>query len=90
MQGEGACMQAPYLLGFLSTHRLWLVGERGAAGRERPCQVGVGSRDTLRKPGTPVNRQTPAWGSTARRSLEVVTQHHVCALGLTGLLPLPS
>ena len=51
MQGAGACTQAPHLRWFLSTHRLWLVAEQGAAGRERPCQVGVGSGDTLGKPG---------------------------------------
>ena len=90
MQGEGACMQAPHLLGFLSTHRLWLVAERGAVGRERPCQVGVGSGDTLGKPGAPDSTRTPAWGSATCRSPQVVIQHHVCALGLSGLLPLPS
>ena len=63
MQGAGACMQAPHLLCFLSTHRLWLVAEQGAAGRERPCQVGVGSGDTLGKPGGPDGTWSPAWGS---------------------------
>ena len=85
MQGAGACKKAPHLLWFLSTHRLWLVAERGAVGRERPCQVGVGSGDTLGKPGAPDSTRTPAWGSP-----QVVIQHHVCALGLSGLLPLPS
>ena len=83
-------MQAPHLLWFLSIHRLWLVSEWGTAGRERPCQVGVGSGDTLGKPGAPDSMWTPAWGSATRRSLEVVTQHHVCTIGLNGLLPLPS
>lgn len=63
MQGAGACTQAPHLRWFLSTHRLWLVAEQGAAGRERPCQVGVGSGDTLGKPGGPDRTWTPAWGS---------------------------
>ena len=31
MRGAGACTQAPHLRWFLSTHRLWLVAERGAA-----------------------------------------------------------
>ena len=60
MKGAEACMQAPHLLWFLSTLRLWLVSERGTAGRERPCQVGVGSGDTLGKPGAPDSMQTPA------------------------------
>lgn len=90
MQGAGACTQAPHLLWFLSTHGLRLVAERGAVGRERPCQLGVGSGDTLGKPGAPDSTQTPAWGSATRRSPEVVSQHHTCALGLTGLLPLKS
>ena len=68
-------MQVPHLLWFLSTHRLWLVCERGTVGRERPCQVGVGGRDTLGKPGAPDSMQIPAWGSATRRSLEVMTQH---------------